>query len=128
MCLWRSISFTRKRWLAHPACVACANPALRSSTATGHACGLGWVLRTGEMPTDLATQKSLMCGEIEKAISGRVDAGLVQQPVQIAASATQPYSLGVMWSKSSALFTYSAYDTQLIHHEIQNAQAFSRKP
>ena len=35
------------RWLVHPTFVACANPALRSSTATRHACGLGWVLRTG---------------------------------------------------------------------------------
>ena len=30
-----------------PRVVARANPALRSSTATRHACGLGWVLRTG---------------------------------------------------------------------------------
>ena len=47
MCLWHPASVTRRRWLAHRACVACANPALRSSTATRHACGLGWVLRTG---------------------------------------------------------------------------------
>ena len=30
-----------------PRVVACANPALRSSTATRHACEPGWVLRTG---------------------------------------------------------------------------------
>ena len=34
--------------VAAPGVVACANPALRSSTATWHACGLGWVLRMGE--------------------------------------------------------------------------------
>ena len=31
-----------------PCVVACANPSLRSSTATRHACGVGWVLRTGQ--------------------------------------------------------------------------------
>ena len=30
-----------------PGVVACANPALRSSTATRHACGVGWMLHTG---------------------------------------------------------------------------------
>ena len=34
MCFWRAAWVTRMRWLAHPAYVACANPALPSSTAS----------------------------------------------------------------------------------------------
>ena len=34
-----------KEIVGAPGVVACANPPLRSATATRHVCGLGWVLR-----------------------------------------------------------------------------------
>ena len=73
--LWRATLIARMRWLAFPAYVACANPALRSSTATRHACGLGEVLRAGNKstalwsavsecrnPSGLLCSNSLRCG------------------------------------------------------------------
>ena len=36
-----------KEVIGAPSVVACANPPLRSATATRHVGGLGWVLRTG---------------------------------------------------------------------------------
>ena len=40
-----------------PGVVACANPALRFSTATRHACAVDWVLRTG---TEFIFAKTLL--------------------------------------------------------------------